>query len=189
MVATAILGFAVQWLGLTVYPYHTRYTDPFAWRGSFLVQHVRVLLREGADDMWLWSAARGARAYNALFVLFALVALWAARGLWRRAECPRERIILAAFGGGTALLLIARTVLDFWPSPWTQSSRGTRDGEASMLPVAPAVRRKSPAASGGRTTCRPLKRVTCWSMLNGLCDAPRVSCLKGPAPWIRYSVT
>lgn len=105
IVAAALVGFAVQWLGLSVYPYHTRYTDSFAWRGSYLEEYVRVLLTEGPDDLWLWSAARGTRPYMALVVLLAAAALWSMRLLWLRAESRRERITLATFVGATALIL------------------------------------------------------------------------------------
>jgi hypothetical protein len=105
IVTTALIGFGVQWLGLTLYPYHTRYTDPFAWRGSFLEEYVRVLLNDGPDDLWLWSAARGTRAYVTLVALLTVAAVWGMRTLWLGAENRRERITLAAFVGATALIL------------------------------------------------------------------------------------
>jgi hypothetical protein len=106
MVTTAILGFGVQWLGLTVYPYHVRWTDPFAWSGSFLEEYVRVLRNEGPDDLWLWSAARGTRPYVTLVALLTVAAVWAVRALWLRAESRRERITLAAYVGATGLILV-----------------------------------------------------------------------------------
>jgi hypothetical protein len=133
----ALIGFGVQWLGLTVYPYHTRWTDPFAWSESFLEEHVRILWQGGPDDLWLWSSARGTRPYTVLVVLFALVAFWAACVLWRRAE-RRERLTLAILVGATALILIggALSVVSRNDKPHGQALHLLRDlGELQVMQV------------------------------------------------------
>jgi hypothetical protein len=119
IVVTALIGFAVQWLGLMVYPYHTRYSDPDPFLVNLsvpvppsesthrphLADYVYTLLHEGPDDLWLWSAARGTRPYITLVALLTAAALWGMRVLWLRTESRRERITLAAFVGATAFFL------------------------------------------------------------------------------------
>lgn len=95
------VGFAIQWLGIAVWPHwlNIRHTDPFSLTYSHLAQTWHVFFERGPDDLWLWSKPASALpAFPIILGAAAGLVILATAILWARATSAVERRTFEAVG-------------------------------------------------------------------------------------------
>jgi hypothetical protein len=114
--ATVVLGFGVQVLGLSVHPKWAgwQHVDAFSLTHSDLPVMARTLYAKGPDDFWLWSSSGPTRPLQRPFtVALVFCAVLSAVLLWRGGTTRGERLAVGAMVGLLALMT-AGAILPRW---------------------------------------------------------------------------